>query len=116
VKLFTQSLWLILLLLAFAASPAQGQKLPQVRVALSTPTPHMAPLYVAKDKKLFEKYGLDVQLILVNSGSLVAQMFASGELQMTANAPASLVNLAATGEKMSESGQRGSAARRIFPR
>jgi ABC-type nitrate/sulfonate/bicarbonate transport system substrate-binding protein len=42
-----------------------------------------------------------VQLILVNSGSLVAQMFASGELQMTANAPASLVNLAATGEKIS---------------
>ena len=61
----------------------------------------MAPLYVGKDKKFYEKYGLDVQLILVNSGSLVAQMFASGELQMTANAPASLVNLAATGEKMS---------------
>ncbi len=82
-------------------SPAYAQKLQQVRVALSTPTPHMAPLYVARDKKLFEKYGLDVQLILVNSGSLVAQMFAAGELQMTANAPASLVNLAASGEKMS---------------
>jgi len=40
-------------------------------------------------------------LILVNSGSLVAQMFQSGELQMTANAPASLVSLAATGEKLS---------------
>jgi ABC-type nitrate/sulfonate/bicarbonate transport system substrate-binding protein len=38
---------------------------------------------------------------LVNSGSLVAQMFAAGELQITANAPASLVNLAASGEKMS---------------
>jgi len=84
-----------------AASSTQGQKLERVRVALSTPTPHMAPLYVARDKKFYEKYGLDVQLILVNSGSLVAQMFASGELQMTANAPASLVNLAATGEKMS---------------
>ena len=81
--------------------PAHAQKLQQVRVALSTPTPHMAPLYVAKDKKLFDKYGLDVQLILVNSGSLVAQMFAAGELQITANAPASLVNLAASGEKMS---------------
>ena len=81
--------------------PAQAQKLQQVRIALSTPTPHMAPLYVGKDKKFYEKYGLDAQLILVNSGSLVAQMFASGELQMTANAPASLVNLAATGEKMS---------------
>jgi ABC-type nitrate/sulfonate/bicarbonate transport system substrate-binding protein len=81
--------------------PAHAQKVQQVRVALSTPTPHMAPLYVAKDKKLFDKYGLDVQLILVNSGSLVAQMFAAGELQITANAPASLVNLAASGEKMS---------------
>jgi len=83
------------------APPAQAQKLQQVRIALSTPTPHMAPLYVGRDKKFYEKYGLDVQLILVNSGSLVAQMFASGELQMTANAPASLVSLAASGEKLS---------------
>jgi len=82
-------------------APAQAQKLQQVRVALSTPTPHMAPLFVAKDKRFYEKYGLDVQLILVNSGSLVAQMFQAGEIQITANAPASLVSLAATGEKMS---------------
>jgi NitT/TauT family transport system substrate-binding protein len=86
--------------LSFAPT-SHAQKLQQVRVALSTPTPHMAPLYVAKDRKFYEKYGLDVQLILVNSGSLVAQMFAAGELQVTANAPASLVNLAASGEKMS---------------
>ncbi len=90
-----------LFLLAPLTPRAQAQKLQQVRVALSTPTPHMAPLYVARDKKLYEKYGLDVQLILVNSGSLVAQMFQAGEIQFTANAPASLVNLAATGEKMS---------------
>jgi len=80
---------------------ANAQKLPQVRIALSTPTPHMAPLYVGRDKKFYEKYGLDVQLLLVNSGSLVAQMFAAGELQMTANAPASLISLAASGQKLS---------------
>lgn len=80
---------------------AQAQKLQQVRVALSTPTPHMAPLWVAKDKKFFEKYGLDVQMILVSGGTLVAQMLASGELQMTANAPASLISLIAGGEKLS---------------
>ena len=84
-----------------AAPPAEAQKIERLRIALSTPTPHMAPLYVGRDKKFYEKYGLDVQLILVNSGSLVAQMFASGELQMTANAPASLVSLAASGEKLS---------------
>ena len=90
-----------LLAVLFTHSPVEAQKLQQVRVALSTPTPHMAPLFVAKDKRLYEKYGLDVQLILVNSGSLVAQMFQAGEIQITANAPASLVSLAATGEKMS---------------
>ena len=80
---------------------ADAQKLQRVRVALSTPTPHMAPLWVTKDKKFFDKHGLDVQMILVSGGSLVAQMLASGEIQMTANAPASLVNLIAGGEKLS---------------
>ena len=81
--------------------PAQAQKLQRVRVALSTPTPHMAPLWVAKDKKFFEKHGLDVQMILVSGGTLVAQMLISGELQMSANAPASLINLLAGGQKLS---------------
>lgn len=85
----------------FSAAPVQAQKLQRLRVALSTPTPHMVPLWVAKDRKFFEKHGLDVQLILVSGGSLVAQMLASGEIQMTANAPASLVNLIAAGEKLS---------------
>ena len=78
-----------------------AQKFQRVRIALSTPTPHMAPLWVAKDRKFFDNHGLDVQLILVSGGSLVAQMLASGEIQMTANAPASLVNLIAGGEKLS---------------
>src|SRR5262245_3016568 len=84
-----------------SVQPALAQKLQRVRVALSTPTPHMAPLWLAKDKKFFDNHGLDVQLILVSGGSLVAQMLASGEIQMTANAPASLVNLIAGGEKLS---------------
>ena len=90
-----------MIFLSIFAQPSEAQKLQQVRIALSTPTPHMAPHWVGKDRKIFEKYGLDVQLILVNSGSLVAQMFAAGELQMSANAPASLVSLAASGEKLS---------------
>jgi len=95
------TLTMLLVFVLLPTSPLYAQKLQRVRVALSTPTPHMAPLWVGKDKKFFENHGLDVQLILVNSGSLVAQMFAAGELQMTANAPASLVSLAASGEKLS---------------
>jgi NitT/TauT family transport system substrate-binding protein len=99
-RTFTK-LALFWLTLSASYSDSYAQKLPRVRVALSTPTPHMAPLYVGKDRNIYEKHGVDVQLILVNSGSLVAQMFQAGELQLTANAPASLVNLAASGEKLS---------------
>lgn len=95
------TIFAVLIALVYSSGLVQAQKLQQVRVALSTPTPHMAPLYIAKDKRFYEKYGLDVQLILVNSGSLVAQMFQAGEIQITANAPASLVSLAATGERLS---------------
>jgi len=97
-----RSVWVVCIFFSLtSARPALAQKLQRVRVALSTPTPHMAPLWVAKDKKFFDQHGLDVQLILVSGGSLVAQMLASGEIQMTANAPASLVNLIASGEKLS---------------
>lgn len=101
-KFFTSALTgLSILILSFLVPSVHAQKLQRVRVALSTPTPHMAPLWVAKDRKFFEKYGLDVQMILVSGGTLVAQMLISGELQMTANAPASLINLIAGGEKLS---------------
>jgi len=72
----------------------------QLRVAVSTATPHNTPLWVAKDKKIFDKYGLDVQLIFVGGGALVAQMLAAGEIQVAANAPAALVSLVAGGEKI----------------
>jgi ABC-type nitrate/sulfonate/bicarbonate transport system substrate-binding protein len=62
--------WFALSLVLLFPLSSSAQKLQRVRVALSTPTPHMAPLWVGKDKQFFEKHGLDVQLILVNSGSL----------------------------------------------
>ena len=55
---------------------------------------------MAKDKKLFDKHGLDVQMIFVGGGQLVAQMLAAGEIQVAANAPAALLGLIAGGEKV----------------
>ena len=76
---------------------AQSSRSQQVKVAVSTATPHNTPLWVAKDKKIFDKYGVDVQLIFVMGGSLVSQMLAAGEIQVAANAPAALVSLIANG-------------------
>ena len=78
------------------AQPAR----PQIRVAVSTATPHNTPLWVARDKKIFDKYGLDVQLVFVSGGTLATQMLAAGEIQVAAAAPASLLSLIAGGEKI----------------
>jgi ABC-type nitrate/sulfonate/bicarbonate transport system substrate-binding protein len=91
----------ISLLLALSTSAlAQSAKPQQLRLAVSTATPHNTPLWVAKDKRIFDKYGLDVQLIFVMGGSLVTQMLAAGEIQIAANAPAALLGLVAGGEKI----------------
>jgi NitT/TauT family transport system substrate-binding protein len=86
-----------LVLVLAGSAPAQSSKLPQLKVAVSTATPHNTPLWVAKDKKIFEKYGVDVQMIFVMGGALVSQMLAAGEIQVAANAPAALVSLIAGG-------------------
>jgi NitT/TauT family transport system substrate-binding protein len=90
-----------LLVLSMApASLAQPSKPQQLKLAVSTATPHNTPLWVAKDRKIFDKYGLDVQLIFVMGGALVSQMLAAGEIQIAANAPAALLSLIASSEKI----------------
>ncbi|MGH7811691.1 MAG: ABC transporter substrate-binding protein, partial [Candidatus Binatia bacterium] len=79
------------------SSLAQSSRPPLLRLAVSTATPHNTPLWVAKDKKIFDKYGVDVQMIFVMGGALVSQMLAAGEIQVAANAPAALVSLIAGG-------------------
>jgi NitT/TauT family transport system substrate-binding protein len=55
---------------------------------------------VARDKRIFEKYGLDVEVVSVGGGTLVAQMLAAGEIQVGSAAPPALVSLMAGGEKI----------------
>ncbi|HEY6200475.1 MAG TPA: ABC transporter substrate-binding protein [Candidatus Binatia bacterium] len=88
------------MLLVMLLSPLAAEAQTRIRVAVSTATPHNTPFWVAKDKKIFDKYGLDVQMIFVAGGALVAQMLAAGEIQVAANAPAALVSLVASGEKI----------------
>jgi NitT/TauT family transport system substrate-binding protein len=88
---------LLLTVLIVDYSAAQSSRPQQLKMAVSTATPHNTPLWVARDKKIFDKYGIDVQLLFVMGGSLVSQMLAAGEIQVAANAPAALVSLIAGG-------------------
>ena len=78
-------------------SQAQSSRPQAIKLAVSTATPHNTPLWVARDKRIFEKHGVDVQLIFVMGGALVSQMLAAGEIQVAANAPAALLSLIANG-------------------
>jgi NitT/TauT family transport system substrate-binding protein len=69
-------------------------------MAVSTTEPHNLPLWVARDKKFFDKYGLDVEVILASGGTQVAQMLVAGEIQIASAAPAALVSVIAGGEKI----------------
>ena len=92
---------ILLALLTATHSQAQSSRPQQLKVAVSTATPHNTPLWVARDKKIFDKYGVDVQLIFVMGGALVSQMLAAGEIQVAANAPAALLSLIANGVDIS---------------
>ena len=52
VKFVVKTIWLTTFLsLSFTSSPTHAQKLQQVRIALSTPTPHMTPLWVGRSEE-----------------------------------------------------------------
>ncbi|MGH7926207.1 MAG: hypothetical protein ACREQV_00225, partial [Candidatus Binatia bacterium] len=62
-RLWVGFLALLLGLLVTHYTHAQSSRPQQLKVAVSTATPHNTPLWVARDKKIFDKYGVDVQLI-----------------------------------------------------
>lgn len=69
----------LLLLATWIFLPQPGTALEKVRVGLSVKSVIFLPFYYAKDKKLFEKHGLDVEIIQMRS-DLQTVGLVSGEL------------------------------------
>src|SRR6266850_40963 len=74
------SLVLIFLLGIFSGSPAHA--LERIRIDLSVRNVVFLPFYYAKEKKIFEKYGLDAELIQIRSDLQVVGLV-SGEIDFT---------------------------------
>jgi NitT/TauT family transport system substrate-binding protein len=67
-------------LLASVAGAAEQRPLQKINVAFSSISGNMAPLWVTLDKGFFRKYGLDVQMILIESGTTTAQALVAGDI------------------------------------
>lgn len=65
------------------ASPAESaseRPLEKVTIAYSSISGNMAPLWITQERGLFRKYGLDVQLVFIESGSTTVQSLISKEV------------------------------------
>jgi NitT/TauT family transport system substrate-binding protein len=68
---------LLLLLLPLVPHQALGQS--RIKVAYSSITGNQAPLWIAQDRGIFKKNGLDVELIFIEGGSRVVQAMVAGD-------------------------------------
>ena len=87
---------LIALLLAFPAL-AQEKKLDRFILSNSTMSESRAPLYMAKDLGLFEKYGLNAQIVNIRGAAVNTAALLAGEIQMTVAASSVAITTAARG-------------------
>lgn len=59
---------------------AADRPLQKINVAYSSISGNVSPLWVAQDKGFFRKYGLEVQAIMIESGTTTAQALISGDI------------------------------------
>lgn len=72
---------LIALAVFLLATSAQAQ-LTRVRTSYSALTANMGAYWLAKDTKLFEKHGLDVDVVLIENGTITIQALIAGETDL----------------------------------
>jgi NitT/TauT family transport system substrate-binding protein len=87
-----------LVLLSFRG-PAIGQekKLEPLIVSYNSFTGNRAPFWIAKDLGLYEKYGLDVQLVNIAAGSVSLTALLAGNVHLTTDSSSGVVSAVARG-------------------
>ena len=81
-------------LIPVTANPAEKtpeRPLSKIIIAYSSISGNMAPLWVTYEKGFFNKYGLNVQIVLVEGGSRAAQTLASGDAAFAQMAGAGVI-------------------------
>jgi NitT/TauT family transport system substrate-binding protein len=92
--------WLLLISSLLAASGsihAQEKKLDPFTISYASVSGTRAPLWIAQDLGLFEKYGLDVNLIYIASGVTSVNALLGGSVDIIAASGSSVVGAAARG-------------------
>ena len=80
-----------------STAAAQDKKLDSLTISYASVSATRAPLWIAKDLGLFEKYGLDGKLIYIASGVTSVNALLGGSVYLIAASGSSAVGAAARG-------------------
>ena len=105
--------FILLLLSISAGSTAQDKKPEALNVAYTSATATRAPLWIAKETGLFEKYGVDVKLIYIRAGSPSISALVSGDVQVSSDPAAAAAIAAVRGAPVVVIGTYGLASYRL---
>jgi ABC-type nitrate/sulfonate/bicarbonate transport system substrate-binding protein len=88
---------LILALPMDGLGATQERKLEPLIVSYSSFTGNRAPLWIAKELGIYEKYGLDVKLVSIAAGSVSLTALLAGNVQLTTDSSSGVVGAVARG-------------------
>jgi len=77
-----RAFFLLAVLLYLPLPPLAFGQLTKVKTSYSALTANMAAYWLAKETRLFEKHGLDVDVVLIESGVTTVQALTAGETQI----------------------------------
>jgi NitT/TauT family transport system substrate-binding protein len=83
-------------------SPSQGASGTQTKVVIGypSPTPRVAPLWIAQDLDFFGKYGLTAQLVLVRNNQMLTAGIAAGDIAVGYTGGTTVLGAAAAGVEL----------------
>jgi NitT/TauT family transport system substrate-binding protein len=82
VSFVTRGFLVISALLHLSSTPSALAQLTRLKTSYSALTANMAAYWLAKDAKIFEKHGLSVDVVLIESGVTTVQALTAGETQI----------------------------------
>jgi ABC-type nitrate/sulfonate/bicarbonate transport system substrate-binding protein len=81
----------------FAAATAAPTR---VAIAYPSPSPRVAPLWVAQDMNFFGKYGLNAQVVLIRNNQMLTAGFAAGDINLAYTGGTTVLGAAATATEL----------------
>ncbi|MBI2209843.1 MAG: ABC transporter substrate-binding protein [Deltaproteobacteria bacterium] len=96
-KWLYRTAWLGLFLSLTASDHAQDKKSEPLTISYASVSGTRAPLWIAKDLGIFEKYGIEVNLVYIASGVISVNALLGGSVQVIAASGSSAVGAAARG-------------------